>query len=143
MIFSDFGIVATTAKNAPLLTRTLLSALAARRPAAIVLELGDGLLGDYGVDAILADEQIRNAMTVVVLCATDPVAAWGGARILLDQYGIKPKVVTGQATDNAVGIQQIAHHLQLPAINALTHGALLGDAVAESAGLARSEQAAP
>ena len=53
MLFSDFGVVATTPKNGPALAKALLSRLAAGSPDAIVLELGDGLIGDYGVDAIM------------------------------------------------------------------------------------------
>ena len=77
MIFSDLGVVTTTAANGPALTRTMLTALAAKQPDVIVIELGDGLLGSYGVDAILADEAIHDALTSVVLCANDPVAAVG------------------------------------------------------------------
>ncbi len=132
MIFSDFGIVTTTKANGPQLTRALLGSLAEKKPDVIVLELGDGLLGDYGVDAILSDDAIREALSVVVLCANDPVSAWGGARILRDEYGIEPSVVTGPATDNAVGVGQIAHKASLPAINALSNGVALGDHVAEA-----------
>lgn len=131
MIFSDFGIVTTTADNGPALTRALLTGLATKRPDVIVLELGDGLLGAYGVEAILSDTAIRSALTAVVLCANDPVSAWGGARILRDQFDIEPAVVTGPATDNDVGIQQIDERLSLPAINALSHGVALGDHIAE------------
>lgn len=131
MIFSDLGIVTTTADNGPALTRALLTGLAAARPDVIVLELGDGLLGAYGVEAILSDDAIRRALTAVVLCANDPVSAWGGARILREQFSIEPLVVTGPATDNAVGVDQIAERLSLRGINALTHGVALGDAVAE------------
>src|SRR5210317_2009703 len=127
MIFSDLGIVTTTAQNGPALTRTLLTSLASERPDVIVLELGDGLLGAYGVEAILSDTAIRAALTAVVLCANDPVAAWGGAKILREQYGIEPAVVSGPATDNAVGIDQISERLGLPAINALSSGVALGD----------------
>lgn len=130
MIFSDLGIVTTTAKNGPALTRALLTGLAEHEPDVIVLELGDGLLGAYGVEAILSDDSIRAALTGVVLCANDPVSAWGGAKILRDQYAIEPLVVTGPATDNAVGVDQIAERLALPAINALTNGVALGDLVA-------------
>ena len=59
MIFSDLGVMTTTADNGPALTRSLLSKLAAKKPDVIVLELGDGLLGSYGVAAILADAQIH------------------------------------------------------------------------------------
>ena len=127
MVFSDLGIVATTADNGPALTRALLSSLAGRNPDAIVLELGDGLLGAYGVEAILTDPAIRDVMTAVVLCANDPVSAWGGVKLLRDQYSIEPVVVTGPATDNAVGVDQISERTGLKGINALSHGVALGD----------------
>ena len=130
MIFSDFGIVTTTAANGPALTRALLTGLAKNRPDVIVLELGDGLLGAYGVEAILSDVPIRDALTAVVLCANDPVSAWGGAKILRNEFEIEPAVVTGPATDNDVGVQQIDERLSLPAINALSHGVALGDLIA-------------
>jgi hypothetical protein len=130
MIFSDLGVITTTADNGPALTRSLLSKLAAKKPDVIVLELGDGLLGSYGVAAILADVQIHAALTAVVLCANDPVSAWGGAKILRDEFDIEPAVVTGPATDNDVGIDQIAERLSLPGINALSNGVALGDSIA-------------
>jgi hypothetical protein len=131
MIFSDLGVVTTTAKNGPALTRALLTSLAEKKPDVIVLELGDGLLGAYGVEAILSDELIRKAMTVVILCANDPVSAWGGAKILRESFNIEPAVVTGPATDNAVGVDQISERMSLPAINALSNGVALGDLVAD------------
>ena len=136
MIFSDLGVVTTTAENGPALTRSLLSGLAASKPDVIVVELGDGLLGADGVEAILQDQSIREAMTAVILCANDPVAAWGGVRILREQYDIEPTLVTGPATDNDVGIDQINERLSLPAINALSNGVALGDAVADALGQA-------
>ena len=131
MIFSDLGIVTTTSDNGPALTRALLSSLAELQPDVIVIELGDGLLGAYGVEAILADDDIRDAFTAVILCANDPVAAWGGARILREQFDIEPAVVTGPVTDNAVGIDQINERLSLSAINALSNGVALGDMLAD------------
>ena len=124
----------TTAANGPALTRSLLTALASKSPDVIVLELGDGLIGEYGVEAILSDPAIRDAFTAVILCANDPVSAWGGARILRDAFAIEPAVVTGPATDNAVGVNQIRKRLDLPAINALANGVALGDLVAELLG---------
>lgn len=132
MIFSDLGVVTTTAENGPALTRSLLNTLSAERPDVIIVELGDGLLGAYGVEAILSDDAIRDALTSVVLCANDPVAAWGGTKILREQFDIEPTLVTGPATDNAVGIDQIAERLSLQGINALSNGTALGDAVADA-----------
>ena len=47
-----------------------------------------------------------------------------------EQFDIAPALITGPATDNAVGIDQITERLSLPAINALTNGVVLGDAIA-------------
>lgn len=135
MLFSDFGVVTTGPENGPALTRSILSGLAADKPDVIVIELGDGLLGSYGVDAILSDPDIRNALTTVVLCANDPVGAWGGVEMLRNQFAIDPVVVTGPATDNQVGIDIVTSRMNLPGINAMTNGVDLGDLLAEATGL--------
>lgn len=135
MIFTDLGVVSTTKRTGPALTRTMLTALAAGKPDAIVFELGDGILGTYGVDAILECPDIKAALTGVILSANDPVAAWGGVKLLREQFGIEPCVVTGPSTDNQVGVEIITRRLGVPAFNAMTHGAALGDRVIEAIGL--------
>src|SRR5262245_33688812 len=135
MIFTDLGIVSTTRSNGPALTRTMLSELAAGKPDVIVFELGDGILGTYGVDSILECPDIRTALTGVVLSANDPVAAWGGVKLLRERFGIEPCVVTGPSTDNQVGVEIITNQLGVPAFNAMTNGASLGDRVIEAIGV--------
>lgn len=135
-IFTDLGIVTTTSKNSRALTRALLNEIAQQRPDAIVFELGDGLLGAYGVEAILRDREIREVLTAVVLCANDPVGAWGGAKLLREEFGIEPTVISGPATDNQVGIDIIKERSSVAAINAMTNGGELGDLLQASIGLA-------
>jgi hypothetical protein len=134
-IFTDFGVVATTSANAPALTRHLLNDLSLKRPDAIVFELGDGLLGAYGVEAILHDVDIRSRLTSVALCANDPVSAWGGVKLLREEFEIEPTVVTGPATDNDVGIEIIKRRSQVEAINALSGSTDLGDLLQKAIGL--------
>ncbi len=110
----------------------MLTELSAKRPDVIVFELGDGLIGTYGVAAILECEDIKKALTSVVLSANDPVAAWGGAKLLRERFGIEPSVITGPATDNAVGVQIIEEQMQVRACNAINDGAKLGDIVIDS-----------
>lgn len=141
MIFTDLGVISTTPKTGPALTRTMLTQLSESKPDVIVFELGDGLLGTYGVDAILECEDIRKALTGVVLSANDPVAAWGGVRILRDRFKVEPCVVTGPATDNAVGVQIIKDQLGVAAFNAMSNPAALGDSIIDAIGLAH--RAAP
>ena len=135
MLFTDLGIVTTTPQSGPALTRTMLSEMASGAPDAIVFELGDGLLGTYGVEAILMDPDIKPALTAVVLSANDPVAAWGGVKILREKFGIEPCVVTGPATDNAVGVEIIREQMKVEAFNAISSPADLGDHVIRALGL--------
>ena len=135
MIFTDLGVVTTTPENGPAITRALLTEMARGEPDVIVFELGDGLLGAYGVEAILSAPDIRTALTAVVLSANDPVAAWGGVKLLRERFGIEPTVVTGRATDNAVGVNIIREQLGVPAYNAITNGAALADHVIAAIGL--------
>ncbi|HEY5020352.1 MAG TPA: hypothetical protein VII17_04980 [Steroidobacteraceae bacterium] len=140
MIFTDLGVVTTTGRTGPALTRTMLTELSAGKPDAIVFELGDGLLGTYGVDAILECADIRRALTGVVLSANDPVAAWGGVKLLRERFLIEPCLVTGPSTDNQVGVEIIEQQMGVAACNAMTDAAGLGDAVIAAIGLAGAAQ---
>jgi len=140
-IFTDLGVVTTTRVNGPALTRTMLTELAAAKPDVVVFELGDGILGTYGVDAILECADIRTALTGVVLSANDPVAAWGGVKLLRDRFRIEPCAVTGPCTDNQVGVEIVTTQLGVPAFNAISNAAALGDRVIEALGLAAAAAA--
>jgi hypothetical protein len=134
-IFTDLGVVTTTRTNGPALTRSMLSELAAGKPDVLVFELGDGILGTYGVDAILECPDIRTALSAVILSANDPVAAWGGVKLLRERFLIEPCAVTGPSTDNQVGVEIITTQMGVPAFNAISNGAALGDRVIEALGL--------
>ena len=79
--------------------------------------------------------EIRAAFTAVVLAANDPVAAWGGVRMLREQFGIEPVAVTGPATDNVAGTRIIEEVVGVPAINARTDGERLAALVRERLGI--------
>ncbi|MEZ5975989.1 MAG: hypothetical protein R3E96_14465 [Planctomycetota bacterium] len=137
VIFTDLGIVTTQTANAPVLARTMLSHLAADRPDVIVLELGDGLMGTYGVDAILRDRGLAQCMSAVVLAANDPVGAWGGVRQLREDFGIETTLVTGPATDNVAGTELIEERIGVAAHNARTDAKGLAACVMDKLGLAQ------
>ncbi|HET9693787.1 MAG TPA: hypothetical protein VFP48_05350, partial [Steroidobacteraceae bacterium] len=141
-IFTDFGIVTTTAKSGPALTRTMLTEMTQGKPDVVVFELGDGLLGAYGVEAILAAPDIASSLSAVILSANDPVAAWGGVKLLRERFGIEPCAVTGPSTDNAVGVDIIERQMNVRAINAMTAGAALGDHIIDALGIATAQPAA-
>jgi hypothetical protein len=57
-------------------------------------------------------------------------------KLLRERFKVEPCAVTGPATDNAVGVDIIREQMGVPAFNALTDGAALGDRVIEAVGLA-------
>ncbi|MBS1722169.1 MAG: hypothetical protein JSS66_04075 [Armatimonadetes bacterium] len=131
-IFTDLGIVTTQPWNAPGVARTLFNRLAAGQPDTIVFELGDGIMGRYGVDAILSDQALVGKFSALILAAGDPVGAWGASRLLNERYGLVPTVVTGPATDNLVGQSLIEEATGLKAVNARQAPAELAEVVLAS-----------
>lgn len=121
-VFTDFGVVTTDASNALGAARSIVASLARSEPRApdvIVLEFGDGLLGTYGVDAVLADAELRGTIAATVLCAQDPVGAWGGERLLAERYGLRPTLVSGPVTDSVAGRGYCGQRLGVGSWNAL------------------------
>jgi hypothetical protein len=139
-LFTDFGIVTTTPENSVAAGCALLAHLAETEPDVIVLEMGDGLLGNYGVHGLLDDDPFRTALTAMALCAVDPVGAWGAVRLLHERYGLRPAVVTGPVTDTPVGRGFCADQLGVPAANALEQGGELLTALLPALGLPALQQ---
>jgi hypothetical protein len=133
-IFTDFGIVTTSPGTAPRTVRSLLTDLASDRPDVIVLEMGDGLLGLYGVPEILEDAEVKAGFKAVVLAAMDPVGAWGGAKLLRDVHGLEPTVITGPATDNPPAARLTEKQCGAPAANARTEPDALAAPVLKAIG---------
>jgi hypothetical protein len=67
-----------------------------------------------------------------VLCANDPVGAWGAVEYMRDELGIALTVISGPTTDNAVGRTFVEKRLGVPAINARQAGDALAQAVADA-----------
>ncbi len=131
-VFTDFGVVTTNERNAVPVGRAMLQHLAESHPDLIVLEMGDGLLGTYGVHALLEDPVVRGALTTVALCAQDPVGVWGATQLMEQRYGLRADAVTGPVTDSPVGRAFCKRELDLPAINAMQDAAGLTAVLLES-----------
>lgn len=134
--FNDAGIVSTRPETSLPVARGLIRAL--NEPMhgvkldCIVIELGDGIMGDYGVAEILGAADLMAASKAHVLCANDPVGAWGSAKHFRDDLGLPLLVISGPTTDNAVGRKFVEEKLGIKAINARSSGDLLAQAVADA-----------
>ncbi len=134
--FTDAGVVSTGPDTAPGVAHILFSELAAKGVDVIVAETGDGIMGEYGVQAVLADPVLCAHGRAFVLCANDPVGVAGGVKYLREEFGIAVDIVAGPATDNRVGVRFVEREVGLPAINARTSPKALGGAIVDRIGLA-------
>lgn len=129
LTFNDAGYASTRAGATVGVARGLLNRLAESRPDVVVAELGDGILGEYGVQDLLAAPDLAGLGAAWVVCAADPVGAWGASLLLRDRYGLPVTVVAGPVTDNAVGSAFVREALGVDAWNARSDGPALVAAV--------------
>ncbi|MBI4606015.1 MAG: hypothetical protein HY721_28960 [Planctomycetes bacterium] len=135
--FLDAGHASTAGLDAAALTvaaKTVIAHLAAARPDILVLEFGDGVIGEYGVLEVLQDPEVRRIVRMHAFCAGDMVGAWGGQRFL-GERGIEIDLFSGPVTDNDVGLDFLRKELGKPAINAHRNPEALAEAVMEHLGL--------
>lgn len=131
MSFLDMGLPSTVGRtDTAEIARHILADLGSDKPDAIVVELGDGIIGYYGVQEILKDQEILSRTKAHVMAANDLVAAWGAVQ-LMRGWGIDIDVLTGPATDNDAGEDYAAKELRVPAANARTNAHKLVDLVEE------------
>jgi hypothetical protein len=118
LTFNDVGIASTHAGVTVTTAKGIFNRLAAAKPDVIVAELGDGILGEYGVQDILRDAELMRVGAAYVMAAPDPVACWGAAELMRREFDLPITAITGPATDNEVGQVYITGGLGLPAHNA-------------------------
>lgn len=135
LTFNDAGAASTHAGMTVPVARGLLNRLTKDRigrPDVILAELGDGILGEYGVQDILHDAGLMGIAAAHVVAAPDPVGCWGAYQLFTQEFRLPVTCFTGPATDNQVGRDYVTKQLGLPAHNALRDAAGLVATVRES-----------
>ena len=118
--FTDCGITSTanmSAEDIVEVSKGAIEQLSKSKPDAIMIEFGDGLMGKYGVNAILEDPEIQANVRFHIGCARDPVGAIGLAKGCED-IGLPLDVISGPVTDNQVGQDIIKEQLGVLTYNA-------------------------
>jgi len=118
LTFNDVGVASTHSGITVATAKGIFNRLFSARPDVVVAELGDGILGEYGVQDILHDAALMSLGAAYVMAAPDPVACWGAAELMRREFGLPITAITGPATDNEVGLVYIEKRLGLPAHNA-------------------------
>ncbi|MFQ5570541.1 MAG: hypothetical protein ACE5G0_12740 [Rhodothermales bacterium] len=130
--FTKAGVVASTNKEMGPPAKALVAHLNTFEPDIIVLELGDGFIGYYGVDGLLLDKELQRFAMAHVVAANDLAGVWAADHLFRQRYRAPIAVVTGPVTDNAVGIQYIQNALGIPACNAQQEPERLADLVSHA-----------
>lgn len=117
--FTDAGVVCSTHGAIVPAAKGIIDHLNQSNPDAIVLELGDGFVGEYGVDDLLADREIQKHTSAHVVTATDLAGVWAADRLFREAFRAPIAAVTGPVTDNAVGRRYVETKFGIPAVNAL------------------------
>lgn len=134
--FLDCGLPSTVDhEDLAAVAKAILNHLNSFEPDLIVVELGDGIVGGYSVDAVLQDAEIQDAISSFVFCASDYIGVIGGASVM-EKFGIGIDVIAGSVTDSQMGEDYITEHFGLPAGNARRDGARLFELVRQARRLA-------
>lgn len=103
----DAGVVIETALG-------ILHELNQSDPDLILVEFGDGILGEYNVEHLLRQSEMQQHMRAFIVGAPDFVAAWGAREIMRD-YGLPITLITGPVCNNDTGTHYVERNLHLPA----------------------------
>jgi hypothetical protein len=127
--FLDCGLPSTVdCENLSSMAKGIFNHVNSFEPDLIVAELGDGIIGGYGVDDILRDPELKDRISSLVFCASDYVGVVGGVATLRD-VGIEISVIAGSVTDSQMGEEFIQTSFGLPAGNARRSGEKLFELV--------------
>ncbi len=129
--FGEAGVVSTTSKNILPMAKGLINHLNKKHPDVIVVELGDGIIGPYGVDSILMDKQLQKFTSAHVVAAHDLMGCWAAERMFTERFGDQIHLMTGPVTDNDVGVDYINNTLGIDALNARASSGEIGNRIEE------------
>ncbi len=118
--FVDAGFTSTIAseKIVDSIAKGAIEFLSQKKPDYIVIEFGDGVFGEYGVQAMLKDPYIAENIKRHIGCAHDPMGATKLQEVC-KRLKVPLNMISGPVSDNSVGCDFIRKHLKVAAYNAI------------------------
>ena len=118
--FLDFGLPSTVGlQDIGPLAKGIINGLGDYGVDLAILELGDGILGGYGVESLFDDGEIMASTMGLVVCANDFLGAWGAIEFLRNR-AVAVDVICGSATDSSAAVSFIEKRFGVPAANAVS-----------------------
>jgi hypothetical protein len=115
--FVDMGLPSTcgpAGENIVAVTEDLIATISLTEPDVILIEFGEGIIGEYHVKDILEHRSIKDQIAFLVLAANDFSGVFGTQK-LLEEYGLPIDVVTGPVANSQIGVDLIQKYFQLEA----------------------------
>lgn len=113
--FLDVGLTSTIDKEDVIVStaNTVLNSLNKEHPELIVIELGDGVVGWYGVYKLLQDKAFIKSVSFIIGCANDLVGATGLCAVL-KKIGLKIDFFAGPVANNTAGTDYLERFFKIP-----------------------------
>lgn len=84
----------------------------------IVIEIADGIF-QRETAMLLHMKEVRDRIHKLIFCAPDSSAVFGGTRMLLEQFDLKPNAISGLCSSSPLAIREIGTFSELPVLRSM------------------------
>jgi hypothetical protein len=84
----------------------------------IVIEIADGIF-QRETAKLLHMKEVRERIHKLIFCAPDSSAVFGGTRMLLEQFDLKPNAISGLCSSSPLAIREIETFSKLPVLRSM------------------------
>ncbi len=114
--FVDAGLPSTCGNTEKTVNAaiSIIKKLNKSNPYAIIVELGDGIMGEYNVAKILENKWFKKQVKILIVSANDFAGAWG-AKQIINNLGLKIDLITGPVANNLTGVHFVEANINIPA----------------------------
>lgn len=116
--FTDMGLPSTCNGNTKQViasTMNLINHAKSKNPDLILMEFGEGVIGEYHNIDILSHKPIRDQFSFVILAANDLTGILGAKEILKKKCRLEIDLVTGPIANSQLGVELIKKYFQIEA----------------------------
>jgi hypothetical protein len=103
--FVDAGLPSTCGKPEDAIAAAfgVITEINKTKPDLILVEFGDGIIGEYNVQSIITHPSFKKHIIMTVVSANDLMAAWG-AKKKLEDLGLRIDLLTGPVVNSETGV---------------------------------------
>jgi len=116
--FTDMGLPSTCGPDVKRIikaTQSLIDHVKLTNPDLILIEFGEGILGEYHVMDILQTKSIKDQLSFIILAANDFIGIYGAQDILKKKCKLTIDLITGPIANSHLGVELIKKYFKLEA----------------------------